>query len=190
MPERRQAHRRETIEVEISTGDVWEVKPLPWTTRNDLGDIIVKQNQDSINDLVRLYYTDVDGTQLPQLELMFSQKIRDWLPIFRIQFPEAPVERFSDLTFDDCVELAIASLDINGLGDLKNLVDPNSQTQVPSGGTGILGLLGMNGPKDEPSLDSESSASPEPTPLISPTPNSETSSTNTTNSELTNEAGS
>jgi hypothetical protein len=173
MPERRQAHRREPIEVEVSTGDVWVAKPLVWTERNDLGDLIVKANTESLNAMVRLYAEDVDGINLPQLELGLSQKIKDWTPILTLAY-KVEAAALVPLEFDDCVELALAALDVNALGELKHLVDPNSPTPMLLGGPSTSGdQPDENGLKNGSGPDSSSSVSDGTPSPISLTPKSE-----------------
>jgi len=173
MPERRQAHRREPIEVEVSTGTVWVAHPLPWTVRNDFGDAIVKASMDAINETVKLYVEDTDGTNLPQIELALSQKIRDWTPILAIAYPNYDKEDFSKFLFEDCVEVTLAAMEVNALSQLNHLVDPNSPTPMLPGGTDTSGETpATNGVSNGSSLDSASTGLAEPTPLISPIPNS------------------
>jgi hypothetical protein len=171
MPERRQAHRREPIEVEVSTGTVWVARPLPWTTRNDFGDAIVKANADAVNAAVKLYVEDEGGINMPQIELALTQKIRDWKPLFDIAYPGYDPEDLGKLFFEDCIDLALAAMEVNSLSQLNHLVDPNSPTPMLPGGADTSGAIETtNGAKNGSSPDSDSTASTEMPPSISPTP--------------------
>jgi len=165
MDERRQATRREPIEVEIDDGRLFIARPLPWLEANDLGNMIVKQNAESFNEFVRLYVSD-DG--VPQLEAALKQKVNDWTPILRAAFPEDADdnEKWTKpriLTNDECADLVLASLDVNHLEHIRHLVDPNSPTPTLPGGIDTL-LSGEDGQKTTSTADSASVDSPEPTP--------------------------
>lgn len=162
MSERRQVHRRESIEVETTTGDVLVARPLPWLVRNDLGDIIVKSHQDGINEIARMFVMDVqtdgDVTRVPQIELGLQQKIRDWAPILMKAYPDQlSPELLERLEFEDCVELAITALEVNHLEQLRDLVDPNAPSPTIPGGADSTEPAGTEAtPKIESSPDSSS----------------------------------
>lgn len=196
MAERRQVHRREPIEVQLVSGEVVLARPLPWLTRNDLGDLIVKEHTDAINNLTRLFVTSVNvgGTEVevPQMEAGFQQKIRNWTPILQMAYPDQlDLEKLGTLLFDECVELTLASLEINHLEQLKDLVDPNSQSPMIPGGISSPEAVGEEaGPKTTSSVDSSSSGSDETTSSSSPSEKSSPSSGSTTDSASTTSDGS
>jgi hypothetical protein len=139
--DRRQAHRREPIEVVMDDGRVFEARPLPWLDRNALGALIVQQTLADLNEMVRVY---VDPeTTAPQLDLEFSEKLKDPIPVLRLIYPDREVGDFTDLTRDEITELLLAGVDVNGLERIRHLVDPNSQTPMLNGGIASL-AAGMN----------------------------------------------
>lgn len=162
--ERRQASRREPIEVEVR-GSIFLAEPLPWQVVSDLGNEIVRQNAEAANESVRMY---VDGN-IPQLDLKLAQKITDWHSILRIAFPKDDPSRFNGFDIDEVSEMVLASLDVNHLQHLRHLVDPNFQAPTSLGGTDTSeGMTTDLGLKTESTPSSDSLDSPEPTPLISP----------------------
>lgn len=166
MPERRQATRREPIEIEVEDGRVFTAHPLPWMQANDLGNEIVKQNMEAANDFVHMWIND-EG--LPELQMQFQVKIKDWHTPLKMAFPEVTEEQWTEpavLSADECASLLLASLDVNHLEHIKHLVDPNSPTPTNLGGTATSPEPEGNGQKTESTADSESTASPEPMPSI------------------------
>lgn len=165
MAERRQATRRDPIEVEVDDGRIFTAHPLPWLRANELGNEIVRQNVESANDLVSLWMNDAD---MPQIEMKFKQKISDWGPVIGIAFPDEPLEKWNEpraLGHEELAECVMASLEVNHLEHLKHLVDPNSQTPLTNGG--LSSILGEGiGTKTTSTPDSGSTASPEPKPSI------------------------
>lgn len=158
MAERRQVARPEPIELEVR-GKVFVAEPLPWMICNDLGNNILQQNTEATNNLVKMY---VEGN-IPQLEVLFKQKISDWYSVLKIAYPKMKPEDFQDLHPFECSELLCASLEVNGLDHLKHLVDPNSPTPDSSGESAIsdLGEMIEVGPRTLSSPDSSDGASPE-----------------------------
>ena len=163
MGERRQVHRREPIEVVFDDGKTYLARPLPWTARNDLGDEILQQNLEAVNEAVKIFVTDVDGTQVPQLSGVMKNKITDWSSVLRKAFPDIEVIEFSSYTNEELAELTIASLEVNGLEHLRDLVDPNSPTPMLPGGTSFSaeGMTQIPGQKIESSELSSSEDSAE-----------------------------
>jgi len=133
MAERRQAARREPIEVELQDGRVFTAKPLPWMDANDLGNMILQEQAASVNNAVRLYVED----NVPQLEVSLQLKVTDWQPVLDKCYPENTHLEWSTPAApsrDECAALVIASLEVNQLEHLIGLVDPNSPTPTNLGG--------------------------------------------------------
>lgn len=168
MGERRQATRREPIEVEVADGRVFTAIPLPWMQANDLGNEILRQNQEGTNEFIRMYVND-DG--LPQLEMKLKQKIMDWASVLKLAFPSVEDSYWhepTDLDADQCAQLVLASLDVNHLEHIKHLVDPNSPTPTLPGGmdSSVPGTI-QDGPKTVSTVSSDSQVSPEMEPSTS-----------------------
>lgn len=169
MAERRQATRREPIEIEIQGDDrVFVAEPLPWIQANDLGGEIVKQNADAFNHYVQMYVDEDSG--LPQLEAQLKKKLSDWNAVLRMAYPNVDDKQWTEprvLSLDECADLVLAALDVNHLEHIKHLVDPNSPTPMLDGGISTS-TSGEDGQKTTSTPDSGSVDSPEPTPLPSP----------------------
>lgn len=164
MAERRQAARREPIEIEVEDGREFIARPLPWMQANDLGNEIIRQNTESANEFVKMWVNDVG---LPELQMQFSQKIKDWHTVLKLAFPEVTEEQWTKprvLDAGECAELVLASLDVNHLEQIKHLVDPNSPALTNLGGTDTSPETEGNGQKTPSTPDSESAGSPVPTP--------------------------
>jgi len=164
MAERRQAARREPIEVELEDGRVFVAKPLPWMEANDVGNIILQEQAASVNEAVRMYMDD----NVPQLEVSLQLKVVNWQPVLDRCYPDITHEQWSTPaapTRDECAELVIASLDVNHLEHLRGLVDPNFQTPTNLGGSDISesGTMTTAGQKTTSTPDSSEQALPEPT---------------------------
>lgn len=167
MSERRQATRREPIEVEVRD-HVYVARPLPWQTAGDLGNAIIQQGLSAVNDSVRLYMQD----DVPQLEMRLGQKITDWYSLLKIGYPDDDFRELG-LDIDECAVLVIASLEVNHLEHLTDLVDPNALPPMSDGGTSFLsGIPQETGPKIESSPGSSSADSPDLKSLPSPAENS------------------
>lgn len=136
MGERRQVHRREPIEVELDNGQIFVAKPLPWMQRNDLGNEILRQNTEAVNEAVRLY-TDPE-TNLVQIETKLAEKLKDPISILRMSYPENDVLDYSILEYGELTQLLLVALEVNQLDHLRGLVDPNFQPPMPIGGTPSL----------------------------------------------------
>lgn len=173
MAERRQAHRREPIIVELPSGVEIEVHPLPWQARNDVGDEIINQSQEITNEAIRVYVDQTSGA--PQLEMRLNEKLRDPGMIVAMGLPG--VEIPSDTTYSEIHEIIYAILDVNDLEKLRPLVDPNFQTPTTIGGESLSGLESLiDGVKTPSSEGSSSEASIEEPLSPSPTERSSVSS--------------
>lgn len=164
MAERRQVVRNEPIECEVADGRIFIAHPLPWTTANDFGNEVIRQNTEAMNEFVRMYVTD-EG--LPQLEMQFKQKISDWHSLLKIAYPGVPDDVWNQpepLVTEECVQLALAACDVNHLTHLKHLIDPNSPTPTSLGGNNSSDSEGTIGQKTESTEDSASSDSVTSTP--------------------------
>jgi hypothetical protein len=132
MSERRRVHRREPIEVEFDNGRVVVVSPLPWLQRNDMGDEIIVQFAELTNRAVSVF---VDPeTNLPKLEAVLGEKLVDYQKILAMCVPD---EDCSTLDYSEVLELIYASLEVNGLENLRRLVDPNFRSPMMIGETPI-----------------------------------------------------
>lgn len=187
MAERRQAHRREPIIVEIRGEDV-EVHPLPWTQRNDLGNALIVQYTDMLNSTMKSY-VDPD-TSAPQLSMYLNDKLSDPLALINLGIPELEVK--DEWEYPELYELIYAILDVNDLGHLKHLADPNSLTPMNDGGASSSGMekrvLDIQNQLSSP--DSESSDSETETSGNLPIPKSSTSLESGTDSSGTSDGGS
>lgn len=171
MSERRQAFRPEPIEIDLGDSILFSVGPIPWEQRNDFGNEVVKQNVDIINETVRIY-TDPDSGA-PQLSAKMSQKFTDGgkllaLGLSEEAFPLLPKPLFHN----QVVEILLAICDVNGLDQLKALIDPNLQTPMMPGGldsgltAGIADIQRIESGPDSSSQDSAETPS-EPSPIPS-----------------------
>ncbi|HET7712989.1 MAG TPA: hypothetical protein VFK94_00055, partial [Patescibacteria group bacterium] len=104
----------------------FEAHPLPWMKRNDLGNEIMRQYSELLNSSMRAY-TSEDTS--PQLELYLNDKVQDPIQLIKLGYPSWRDEDFlNDLDYDELLELIFASLEVNRLESLRDLVDPNSNT--------------------------------------------------------------
>lgn len=130
--ERRQAHRRQSIIVELEEGVLFEAKPLPWLKRNDFGNEVVKQHTASINEAVRLY-TDPE-TNVPILEAKLYERITDPIGLITdFAYPGTKAKDLNNLTWRQLIELLLAALEVNDLQHLARMIDPNSQAPTENG---------------------------------------------------------
>lgn len=182
MTERRQVARQGPIEVEVLDGTVFEAHPLPWLERNDLGTEILVQYQEVTNEAIRAY---VDPEGVPQLDLLLNDKLKDPVKVLKIAYPNADDGAFDKLTWPEILELIYAACDINGHGNLKPLIDPNSAAPTSNGGKNSSGMDELlKGILKMPyTPDSSSPDSPEEKPSDSPTTSSTPSSTNGNSSD-------
>lgn len=187
MTERRQAHRREPIIVEIRGEDV-EVRPLPWTQRNDLGNALITQYTEMLNSTMRSYVNPDTGA--PEISMYLNDKLSD--PVAIIKMGIADLEVKDEWEYPELYEFIYAILDVNDLGHLKHLVDPNSLTPTSDGGKSLSGMesrvIDIQSQLSLP--DSESSESESETSGDSPMEKSSTSSESGTDSSGTSDGGS
>lgn len=148
MYERRQAFRREPIEVQLDETTVISVAPVPWQQRNDFGNEVVNQHVEILNNAVRMYI-DAD-TGLPQLEAKMGEKFSDPDALFKLGLlPETySAVKSLDLYHNQIVEILLAICDVNDVAQLKAMIDPNLTTPTKLGGI-LSGLI-------EPEADTQS----------------------------------
>lgn len=173
MVERRQAQRRQPIEIEVRERVV-EARPLPWMKRNDLGNEIMRQYSEMLNSTLKSYVEDrTDKPEseepiVPQLEIYLNDKIKDPGAVVRLGYPdyyntEADDQFFDKLDYGEMLDLIYASLDVNHLETLKELVDPNSLAPASSGGPSSPGEDQSDTPSQPSTQDSSSQESDETT---------------------------
>lgn len=155
MVVRRQAVRREPIEVEVR-GKVYEAKPLPWLEAGALGDEILQQNTTAVNNAVKMY---VEG-DLPQLEAALVRKLSDWGAVLIKAYPGTKAEEYQPYEAEELFELGKAALEVNHLDSLIQLIDPNSPSLDPIGMNETTGA--GDGQKISSIPNSSSEDSPEP----------------------------
>jgi hypothetical protein len=142
MGERRQAHRRETITVALVNGKEFVAEPLHWMERNDLGNEILRQSQEMVNESMRLYVDAASGA--PQVELMLDTKLNDFPKILMMAYPGTKRQDYEgNIYYEDFLELIYAALDVNSLTHLRRLVDPNFQSPEKNGGENSSGVQEM-----------------------------------------------
>lgn len=162
MAERRQAHRREPIEVEVRER-VFEAHPLPWLRRNNLGNEIMSQYADLLNSSLRAVQDGEDENAAPRLEMYLNDKISDPVEILRMGYPNEDVSAYEDLDYDEIMELIYATLEVNQLESLRGLVDPNWHTPTNDGGIDSAGEDQTDTQNQQSSPDSDSPESQEQT---------------------------
>ena len=134
MNERRQAFKREPIEVELAPGDIFLVDPIPWEQRNLFGDEVVRQNVELLNESVRIYIDEASGA--PQLEAKMAEKFSDYRRLFELGLSESAwaAVKGKQLYSNQVVEILLAICDVNDLSRLRPILDPNSTTPTKLGG--------------------------------------------------------
>jgi hypothetical protein len=136
MADRRQAYRREPIEVDLGE-QVIPVGPVSWVRRNDFGNEVMRQHSELLNEAMRIYIDESSDNAVPQVEVKFAEKFKDPYELFKIGLDEATYNRvkaIDDLTFDQIIVLLLAICDVNNLSQLYPLLDPNSLTPTTLGG--------------------------------------------------------
>jgi len=173
MTERRQAYRREPIELDLGGEVILSIGPVSWMRRNDFGNEVMRQHSEILNDAPRIYVDESTETAIPQIEAKFAEKFSD--PYLLFEYGLAPITfevvKTLDLTFDQIVAILLAICDVNSMAQLHPLLDPNSLTPTPLGG--ILSTLAageIDTQKTESGPDSSSPESTEPSSVSSPTP--------------------
>jgi hypothetical protein len=138
MSERRQAHRRESIIVTLTNGREFVASPLKWLDRNSLGNEILNQSQQMVNESMRLYVDAVNGA--PQVEMMLDTKLTDFPKVLMMAYPGTKRTDYEgEVYYEDFLELVYAALEVNSLDHLKRLVDPNFPSPEKNGGQNSSG---------------------------------------------------
>lgn len=174
MPERRQAFRREPIEIDLGGEVILSVGPVVWQQRNDFGNEVIRQHVEIINEAVKMY-TDPD-TGVPQLEAKLGEKFSDPDTLFKLGLDDITYGLLKSLPVlyqNQVVAILLAICEVNELDQLKAMIDPNLTTPTTIGG--LLTSLISGGPidtqKTESGPDSSSLESPEtpsePSPIQS-----------------------
>jgi hypothetical protein len=154
MADRRQAVRREPIEVEVQD-KVYTAKPRTWIEAGDIGNEILRQNSEATNNAVRMY---MEG-DIPQLETTLRRKIENWDSLLLLGYPGYERGEFAPYDLDECFELGKAMLEVNHLEYLLDLIDPNSPPPDLNGGNEPS--VDGDGQKTQSSPSSSSPDSPE-----------------------------
>jgi|SRR6185503_9500409 len=180
MSERRQAFRPDPIEVELEKdGRLISVGPVPWEQRNDIGNEIVKQHTNELNEAVRIFVAE-DGTT-PQLEARMANKLTDPFAIMHLALEPAEYEKVVDkkIYLNQITAILLAIVEVNELEHLKPLVDPNASTPGSFGGmiSTLLPTEDDNTPQTGSGQNSSPGASPATSSETSPTPSLVESST-------------
>lgn len=161
MTERRQAFRKEPIEIDFGDNRTVSVGPLPWQERNDFGDEVIRQYLQILNEAV-LLYVDPD-TGAPQLEAKLGEKFSDPQALMKLGLSEDDFKTVQDppLGQNQIVIVLLAIAEVNDLQQLYPMLDPNLET--PTSLSGILWELVQEGltPKTESGPDSSSPGSEE-----------------------------
>jgi hypothetical protein len=177
MNERRQAFRREPIEVELDNDLVISVAPVDWIRRSDFGNEVIRQNTEILNEAVRAY-SDPD-TGAPQLEMKLAERFNDGKELLRLGLDTETFDKVMEkpLYQNQLVELLLAICDVNELKKLKEILDPNFQS--PTGdGTTLSTLVEAISQRTESGLDSSLQDSGTTTSETEPSPKSQESSMN------------
>lgn len=172
MSDRRQAFRREPIELWLDDKTMISIGPIPWEKRNDFGNELVRQNTEIINEAVRIYVDEESG--LPHLEAKLGEKFSNPLALFELGLDPMVFEvvRGLKLYQNQVVEILLVICEVNDLEKLKVMIDPNLMAPTPIGG--LLSALAAKGDdtlKEESGPDSSSQDSPENQSGPSPIPN-------------------
>jgi hypothetical protein len=158
MAERRQAFRRDPIEVDLGDDKVISVGPVPWQQRNDFGDAVIRQNIQVINEAVSMY-VDPD-TSAPQLEAKLGQKFNDANELLILGLDEATYElvmAISPLYYNQIIAILVAAAEVNELDQLLPLIDPKLLAPTTLGG--LVSDLMMERMGDTPKTESSPSSS-------------------------------
>ena len=165
MTERRQAFRREPIEIDFGDAVV-SIAPVSWLRRNDFGNELLRQHSELLNEAVQIYIEESAETEYPQMQAKFASRFSDPIMLLELGLDAATFQQgkalAGELTFEQISEILLAICDVNKMDQLRPLLDPNSQTPTPLGT--ILSQLVAEGddtPKTESGQDSSSPASTE-----------------------------
>lgn len=134
MTERRQAFRREPIEIDLGGEVVLSVGPVVWQRRNDFGNEVIRQHLEIVNEAVKMY-TDPD-TGVPQLEAKLGEKFSDPETLFGLGLEEDPYLQLRGVSLyqNQVVAILLAICEVNELDQLKAMIDPNLLTPTTIGG--------------------------------------------------------
>lgn len=175
MTERRQAYRREPIEVDLG-GEVILVGPISWLKRNDFGNEVMRQNTEIMNEALQIYVNEDAENAVPHLTAKFSEKFTDPYALFDLGLDEETskqVKAVDPLYENQIVEILLAICDVNRLETLKPLLDPNFQTPASNGGltemAGVRDILKTGSGPDSSSQVSTETPS-DSSPILSSTP--------------------
>jgi len=160
MSERRQAFRREPIEIDLTETFTLSVAPIPWEQRNEFGNEVVKQHTAILNDAIKVY-TDPESN-LPQLETALAEKIRDPGTLLKLGLDEVTYGLLDagigmkKLYKNQTDEILLAICDVNGLEQIKPLIDPNSLAPATLGGMidSLKVVAGIEDEEDTPKIES------------------------------------
>jgi hypothetical protein len=126
--ERRTVSRREPTVIEVEGVGDFAIEPLPWRKRNDLGDLIAGQYAHALNEAKR-GLTDGTPEEWSIDHFRGFESYMDYTAIYRATsangFDNGDVERFEALGWEDMLKVLDTSLDVNGLGRLANMLDPD-----------------------------------------------------------------
>lgn len=136
MNERRQAYRREPIEIDLGGDVIISIGPVSWMRRNDFGNEVMRQHSQLLNEAVKIYLEENIEDAVPQLEAKFGDKFKDPYPLLELGLDEATylTVKELDLTFEQIITILLTICDVNKLDQLHPLLDPNSQAPTPIGG--------------------------------------------------------
>ena len=160
MSDRRQAFRREPIEIDLGGNQVISVGPISWINRNNFGNEVMRQHSEILNDALRIYVDESVENAVPQLQAKFAEKFSDPYALFKLGLDaetNARVLQIGDeLTFEQIVAILLAICDVNNMGQLHPLLDPNALAPTPLGGLIASLAAGEDIQKTESGLDSSS----------------------------------
>lgn len=136
MTERRQAYRREPIEIDLGNDTIISIGPVSWLKRNDFGNEVMRQHSDIINEAVKIYLDENAENAVPQIEARFAEKFTEPYKLLELGLDPDTYKTLVDLdlTYEQIVAILLAICDVNKLSQLYPLLDPNSLTPTPLGG--------------------------------------------------------
>lgn len=145
MSERRQAFRRDPIEIDLGDDRVISVGPVPWEQRNVIGNEILKQHSEVFNEAIKTFVTE--NSDIPQIETKLANKLPDPNVVLHLGLDDENYRRITDQAKggyfpNQLTAVLIAILEVNELLHLRPLVDPNFST--PGSAGGLLSLLMPN----------------------------------------------
>lgn len=189
MPDRRQAFRREPIEIDLGNDVIISVAPVDWLKRDDFGNEVLSQNAQIMNEAVHVYVDPDSG--LPELEMKLAERFNDGRRLLELGLEDEAFKQvmaIPKLYRNQLTEILLAICDVNELPKLREILDPNFLSPTLTGGI-VSNLLGAGTPKTEPGQDSSPQDSPTTTSEPEPTQKSEDSSTSSIDEKQTITAG-